>query len=140
MINELYNESILSLASEIPRIGRLDTPDSSSTAVSKLCGSKVIVDLNFLDGHVTDFAHQVKACSLGQASSSVMARNIIGSKYEELIDVREIMLSMLKESGPPPKGKWEALKYLQPVKDYKGRHASVMLTFDAVCECINQIV
>jgi len=139
MINDVYNAKILAFAGNIGRTGRLETPDASATAHSKLCGSTVTVDLQMKDGIVTDFAHEVRACALGQASSSIMAGNVIGASAEELREVRQAMLRMLKENGAPPEGRFEALKYLEPVRDYKARHASTMLTFDAVVDCIEQI-
>jgi len=139
MINDVYNAKILAFAGNIGRTGRLETPDASATAHSKLCGSTVTVDLQMKDGIVTDFAHEVRACALGQASSSIMAGNVIGASFEELRAVRQAMLRMLKENGAPPEGRFEDLKYLEPVRDYKARHASTMLTFDAVVDCIEQI-
>jgi len=138
MIDDVYNARILEFAGNIPRIGRLDDPDASARAHSKLCGSTVTVDLKMADGKVSDFAHDVRACALGQASSSIMARNIIGSTPEELRDLRRTMWSMLKEGGPPPAGRWEDLKFLEPVRDYKARHASTMLTFDAVVDALTK--
>jgi NifU-like protein involved in Fe-S cluster formation len=139
MLNEVYNSRILELAGGIPRIGRLADPDATATAHSKLCGSTVTVDLK-LDGDVvTDFAHIVKACALGQASSSIMARNVVGSQVAELRQLRETVRRMLKENGPPPIGKWGDIAVLEPVRDYKARHASTMLTFDAVVSAIDQI-
>ena len=139
MIDDIYNRHILELAGTIPRIGRLESPDATATAHSRLCGSTVTVDLK-LDGEVvTDFAHDVKACALGQASSSVMARNIVGAKVGELRELRATMWAMLKEHGPPPNGRFEDLKYLEPVRDYRARHASTMLTFDAVVDALDQI-
>jgi NifU-like protein involved in Fe-S cluster formation len=91
------------------------------------------------NGVVTDFAHDVKACALGQASSSIMAQHVVGASVDELRGVRETMLKMLKENGPPPQGRFADLKYLEPVRDYKARHASTMLTYDAVVDCIDQI-
>ena len=88
---------------------------------------------------ISDFAHDVKACALGQSSSSIMARHVIGSTAQELRDLRETMRKMLKEDGPPPTGKWADLEILTPVRDYKSRHASVLLTFDAVVSAIDQI-
>jgi NifU-like protein involved in Fe-S cluster formation len=88
---------------------------------------------------VSDFAHEVKACALGQASSSIMARNVIGSTAEELREVRQAMRRMLKENGPPPTGRWEELRMLEPVRDFKARHASTMLTFDAVVSALDRI-
>ncbi|MBZ9855932.1 iron-sulfur cluster assembly scaffold protein [Mesorhizobium sp. CA13] len=139
MINDVYNAKILGFAGNITRIGRLDHPDASARAHSKLCGSTVTVDLNMADGVVTDFAHDVKACALGQASSSIMAQHVVGSTADELRAVRETMLKMLKENGAPPEGRFADLKYLEPVRDYKARHASTMLTFDAVVDAIGQI-
>jgi NifU-like protein involved in Fe-S cluster formation len=139
MLNDIYNRRILELAADIPRLGRLPSPDASAKAHSRLCGSTVIVDLSLRDGRVSDFAHDVKACALGQASSSLMARHVIGATPEELIDLREIMRRMLKENGPPPTGKWRDFAALEPVRDYKPRHASTLLTFDAVADALAKI-
>jgi NifU-like protein involved in Fe-S cluster formation len=139
MINEVYNQRILELAANIPRIGRLEAPDASATAHSKLCGSTVTVDLKMDGDTVTDFAHQVKACALGQASSSIMARNVVGAKAADLRELRDSVRRMLKESGSPPGGTWSDIAVLEPVRDYKARHASTMLTFDAVVSAIDQI-
>lgn len=139
MIDDVYNARILEFAGNIPRLGRLDRPDASATAHSKLCGSTVTIDLKMKDGIVSDFAHDVKACALGQASSSIMARNIVGASAAELREVRETMRRMLKENGSPPEGRFADLKFLEPVRDYKARHASTMLTFDAVVDAIGQI-
>lgn len=139
MIDDVYNGKILGFAGNIPRIGRLARPDATAKAHSKLCGSTVTVDLSMEDGRVTEFAHDVKACALGQASSSIMAANVIGATASELRGVREAMLNMLKENGAPPAGRFAELKFLEPVRDYKARHASTMLTFDAVVDAIGQI-
>ncbi|WP_102959203.1 iron-sulfur cluster assembly scaffold protein [Mangrovicella endophytica] len=139
MIDDVYNAKILDFAGNIPRIGRLDAPDATARAHSKLCGSTVTIDLSLKDGSVADFAHDVKACALGQASSSIMARNIIGATPAELRDVREMMRRMLKENGPSPTGRFADLQFLEPVRDYKARHASTMLTFDAVVDALDQI-
>lgn len=139
MLSEIYNKRILELAADIPRLGRLEEPDASAKAHSKLCGSTVTVDLKVDGDTVTDFAHEVKACALGQASSSIMARHVVGSTAEELRVVREAMRRMLKESGSPPGGRWEDLGVLEPVRDFKARHASTLLTFDAVIDALNQI-
>ena len=140
MLNDVYNRRILELAGTIPRIGRLEQPDASATAHSKLCGSTVTIDLKMDGDTVTDFAHDVKACALGQASSSIMARNVVGAKAGELRGLRETVRRMLKENGTPPTdGRWADIAVLEPVRDYKARHASTMLTFDAVVDAIGQI-
>jgi NifU-like protein involved in Fe-S cluster formation len=139
MINDVYNEKILDLAGNIPRLGRLQEPDASATAHSKLCGSTVTVDLKLDNGAVSDFAHDVKACALGQASSSIMARHVIGARPDELRGLRDTVRKMLKENGPPPGGKWADIAVLEPVRDYKARHASTLLTFDAVVAALDKI-
>ena len=141
MLNDIYNKRIIELAGNIPRLGRLAEPDASATAHSKLCGSTVKVDLRMDGPVVTDFAHDVKACALGQASSSIMARHVIGSSASELRELRETVRRMLKENGSPPPvdNKWADIALLEPVRDYKARHASTMLTFDAVVDAIGQI-
>ena len=139
MLNDVYNRRILELAANIPRLGRLEVPDATATAHSRLCGSTVTVDLKMNGDTVIDFSHEVKACALGQASSSIMASNVIGAKAEELRNLRETVRRMLKENGAPPAGKWADIAVLEPVRDYKARHASTMLTFDAVTASIDQI-
>ena len=139
MLNDIYNKRIIELAGNIPRLGRLASPHASATAHSKLCGSTVKVDLKMDGPVVTDFAHDVKACALGQASSSLMARHVIGSTPAELIALRDVMTQMLKANGPPPGGKWAEFAALEPVRDYKPRHASTLLTFDAVVDALGQI-
>jgi NifU-like protein involved in Fe-S cluster formation len=139
MLDDIYNAKILELAGNIPRIGRLSHPDASSRQHSRLCGSTVTVDVKMADGRVSDFAHDVKACALGQASSSIMARNVIGSTPDELRQIRTAMYKMLKEDGEPPDGRWGDLKFLEPVRDYKARHTSTLLTFDAVVDAVGQI-
>ena len=140
MLTEVYNRRILELAADIPRIGRLAHPDATATAHSKLCGSTVTVDLAMDGDVVTDFAHEVKACALGQASSSIMARHVVGAKADELRTLRETVRRMLKENGAPPAdGTWADIAVLEPVRDYKARHASTLLTFDAVVDAISQI-
>jgi NifU-like protein involved in Fe-S cluster formation len=139
MLNDVYNKRIIELAGNIPRIGRLEHPDASATAHSKLCGSTVTIDLKMDGDTVTDFAHIVKACALGQASSSIMASHVVGSTASELKALRETVRKMLKENGAPPDGKWADIAMLEPVRDYKARHASTLLTFDAVVDAIGQI-
>ncbi len=138
-MDDIYNARILELAGNIERSGALDHPDASAEKHSKLCGSKVRVYLTVRDGVVADFAHQVRACALGQASSSVMARHVIGATPQEVRKARDDMLAMLKEDGDGPSGRFEEMRVLKPVKDYKARHASTMLTFDAVVDCLDQI-
>jgi NifU-like protein involved in Fe-S cluster formation len=139
MLDDIYNRRILELAADIPRLGRLPAPDASATAHSKLCGSTVTVDVVLRDGRVADFGHEVKACALGQASSSIMARHVVGAKADDLRLVREAMRRMLKENGPPPQGEWADLAALEPVRGFKARHASTLLTFDAVVDALDQI-
>ncbi len=139
MINEIYNRKILEFAADIPHLQRLAAPDATAVAHSRLCGSKVTVDLKMRDGVVTDFGQDVKACALGQASSSVMGRHVIGSTAAELRDLKTQMYAMLKDNGPAPSGKWSEYEAFIPVRDFKARHASTLLTFDAVTDAISQI-
>ncbi len=139
MLDDVYNAQILKFAGNIGRVGRLENPGASARAHSKLCGSTVEIDLTLDDGVVTDFAHRVKACALGQASSSMMANVVIGSSADELRQLRADMYCMLKENGAAPKGKYADFGYLEPVRDHKARHASTLLTFDAVADAIDQI-
>lgn len=138
MLDNVYNSRILELAADIPHLGRLPHPDASATAHSRLCGSTITVDLTVRDGRVAEFAQQVKACALGQASASILARHIVGSTPEELRALRERMRKMLKEDGPPPEGKWADAAILEPVRNYKARHGSTLLVFDAVVDALDK--
>lgn len=136
MLNDIYSRRVLELAADIPCLGTLPDADASAKAHSKLCGSTVTVYLK-LDGNVVSaFAHEVKACALGQASSSIMGRHVVGSTAEELKAIREEMHRMLKAGGKPPSGKWADLALLEPARDLKARHASILLTFDAVVDAL----
>ena len=139
MMDDIYNSRILEFAGNIPRIGALDDADAEAQAHSKLCGSKVRVYIKMDGDVVSDFSHELKACALGQASSSVMARHVVGATAQEIRQAREDMLAMLKADGEGPSGRFEEMRFLKPVKDYKARHASTMLTFDAVVDAIGQV-
>ncbi|MDF1634161.1 iron-sulfur cluster assembly scaffold protein [Mycoplana sp. MJR14] len=138
-MDDIYNSRILEFAGNIPRIGTLEDADAEASAHSKLCGSRVKIWLKMDGDRVSDFAHEVKACALGQASSSIMARHVIGATADEVRKAREDMLSMLKADGEGPEGRFEDMRFLRPVRDYKARHASTMLTFDAVVDAIGQV-
>jgi NifU-like protein involved in Fe-S cluster formation len=137
-LSEIYNQRILELSANIPQAERLADADASATAHSKLCGSTVTVDLKLAGNRVTAYGQTVKACLLGQAAASVMAHNIVGSTAEELREVGATMRKMLKAGGPPPTGRWADLAVLEPVKDYKARHASTLLVFDAVESALSE--
>lgn len=138
-MDDIYNSKILEFAGNISRAGTLPDAEATSEKHSKLCGSRVRVYLKTEGGQVSDFAHEVKACALGQASSSVMARHVVGASIEEVRQARRDMLAMLTAGGEGPSGRFEDMRYLKPVKDYKARHASTMLTFEAVVNCLDQI-
>ena len=131
-LSEIYNQRILELSANIAQGRRLGDADATATAHSKLCGSTVTVDLKVDSDRVTAYGQTVKACLLGQAAASVMGRNIVGSSAQELREVGAAMRRMLKAGGPPPTGRWADLAVLEPVKDYKARHTSTLLVFDAV--------
>jgi len=138
VIDDLYSAKVLALAANMPRAGRLATPQASSEKVSKLCGSRVLVDVVLKDGEVVDFAQEVKACALGQASAAVLGANVIGARVSELESARDALKAMLKEGGPPPEGRFADLKVLAVVRDYPPRHASTMLAFEAVVDAAHQ--
>lgn len=136
---DIYSDRLLTLAAAIPRTERLQSPQATAKAHSKLCGSTVEIDL-IMDGDVvTDFGLTVRACLLGQTAASVMGREIVGSTADELRSVGQAMRAMLKEGGPPPSGRWADLALLESVRDYKARQASTLLVFDAVENAIAQI-
>jgi len=138
-MDDIYNSKILEFAGNIPLTGTLEDADASAQAHSRLCGSKVRIWLKMDGDTISAFSHDVKACALGQASSSIMARHVVGATAGEVRKAREDMLGMLKADGEGPDGRFADMRYLLPVRDYKARHASTMLTFDAVVDAIGQI-
>lgn len=138
-LDALYNTRILELAAAISRTTRLERPDATASAASKLCGSTIEIDVNLADGRVTDYGQTVKACLLGQAAAAVMAREIVGSTAAELRGVAGQMRAMLKENGPPPAGRWSDLAVLEPVRHYRARQASTLLAFEAVEKALDRL-
>ena len=137
--DDIYSQQLLELAAAMPRTERLSAPQATAKAHSKLCGSRVEIDL-VMDGDVVaDYGQTVRACLLGQTAAAIMGREIVGSTAAELREVGGIMRKMLKQDGPPPTGEWADLALLEPVRDYKPRHASTLLVFDAVEDAMAQI-
>jgi NifU-like protein involved in Fe-S cluster formation len=140
MIDDLYSARILKLVANIPHAGRLPAPDASAEKISKLCGSRILVDVKVEGGQVTDFAQEVKACALGQAAAAVLGAHVLGASLDEIEVAREALRAMLKANGPAPQGRFSELAVLEAVKDYPARHASTMLAFEAAAEAVRQAV
>jgi NifU-like protein involved in Fe-S cluster formation len=136
MIDDLYSARILKLVANIPHAGRLPEPDASAEKISKLCGSRILVDVKVEDGRVTDFAQEVKACALGQAAAAVLGTHVIGAHLDEIEMARDALRAMLKNNGPAPGGRFSELAVLEAVKDYPARHASTLLAFEAAAEAV----
>lgn len=136
----LYNDKLMAFANDIPLQHRLDTPDATIERRSPLCGSRITVDLKLADGKVADYGHVVRACTLGQAAASIMARRIIGEEADKLILIADSVRQMLKDGAPLPDGLWEELQMLAPAHEYKSRHGSVLLAFEAVENAIQSIL
>ena len=140
MIDDLYSAKLLKLAANMPRAGRLPAPDASSEKVSKLCGSRVTVDVIVEGDRVADFAQDVKACALGQASASVLGEHVMGASLAEIEMARDQFRAMLKHGADAPVGRFADLSMLAPVKDYPARHASTLLAFEAAAEAVRRAV
>ncbi|MEO0624408.1 MAG: iron-sulfur cluster assembly scaffold protein [Pseudomonadota bacterium] len=134
---KLYSKRILALAAAIPMTGRLDAPDGSATKRSPICGSTVTVDVGMSEGRVTRFAQDVKACALGQSSASVLGQAVIGLTRKDITAGREALYALIKEDGAAPDAPFEELESLRPARDYKNRHASIMLAWDATLAAID---
>ena len=138
-LNDIYSSRLLDIAAAISHSERLTKPSATATAHSKLCGSTVAVDLQLEGNLITGFGQTVKACLLGQASASIVGREIIGVTTDEIREIGETMRAMLKEGGPPPTGRWADLALLEPVRPYKSRHASTLLIFEAIDRAIASV-
>ncbi len=133
---KLYSGQILQLAAAIPHTDRLTSPDATVKKRSPLCGSTVTVDIVVRDGRVTDFGQDVKACALGQAAAAVVGANVIGRNREEIETARDALKAMLKQDGPAPAAPFDGLEVLRPARDYKNRHASILLSLEATAEAM----
>lgn len=140
MIDDLYSARLLKLAANMPRLGRLPAPDASSEKISKLCGSRVVVDVSVEGDRVVDFAQDVKACALGQASAAVLGANVVGASLSEIEMARDQFRAMLKAGAEAPEGRFSDLSMLAPVKDYPARHTSTLLAFEAAAEAVRRAV
>ena len=138
-LSDLYSEKILEIAANQPVPGRLQNPGASARRVSRVCGSTIEVDVSLTDGRISAYGHDVSACALGQTSAAIVATRAVGSTPDEIRDVRARMYGMLKASGAPPDGRWDDLKYLEPVRDYRPRHTSTLLVFDALVDALDAV-
>lgn len=138
-LSDLYSEKILEIAANQPVPGRLAHPDATARRVSRVCGSSIEVDIALADGRIAGYGHTLSACALGQTSAAIVATHIVGTPAAEFRALREAMVAMLKEGGPPPGGQWADLGWLAPVRDYAPRHTSTLLVFDAVVEALDKI-
>ena len=139
-LTDLYSDRILEIAGNQPIPGRLDAPDASARKVSRICGSSIEVDLTVENGTITGYGHAISACALGQTSAAIVATHLVGTPVAEFRRVHGEMIEMLTAEGPPPAGaRWADLKYLEPVRAYRPRHASTLLVFEAVAAALDQI-
>lgn len=135
---KLYSRRILALASDIPHLGRLDAPMATVKKRSPLCGSAVTVDVNVSDGRITAFGQDVKACALGQAAAAVTGGAVIGCRLQDIETARDSLRAMLKEAGPVPLAPFDGFAVLEPARDYKNRHASILLSIEATHEAMEK--
>lgn len=131
---KLYSQRLLALAADIPHLGRLDNPTGTARRRSPLCGSTVTADVVVRDGRIADFAQDVKACALGQASAAISGEVMIGRSGEEIRRARDELRAMLTAGGPVPSAPFDGYEALMAARDYKNRHASIMLALEAACE------
>ncbi len=135
---KLYSQRILALAADIPLTDRLEAPAATVKKRSPLCGSTVTVDLDVADGRVARFGQDVKACALGQAAAAVVGAHVIGRTRDEIVAARDGLRAMLKDGAPPPGPPFQDLAVLEPARDYKNRHASIMLALEATLEAFDK--
>ena len=135
---KLYSGRILALAADIPHLGRLDNSMATVKKRSPLCGSAVTVDLDVTDGVISAFGQDVKACALGQAAAAVTGASVIGCTKAQVDAARDALRAMLKNDGPVPSAPFDGFEVLEPARDYKNRHASILLSIEATCEAMEK--
>lgn len=135
---KLYSSRILALAADMPRTERLADPAATAKRRSPLCGSTVTVDVSLTGGVISDYAQDVKACALGQAAAAVVGAAIVGTTPDQVRTARDQLKAMLKSGGPVPDAPFDGLEVLLPARDFKNRHASILLTLDAACDALTE--
>ena len=135
---KLYSGRILALAADIPHTQRLEAPDATVKRRSPLCGSTVTVDVRLEDGRIAEFGQDVKACALGQAAAAVTGQAVIGRTLAEVEAARDGLRAMLKSDGPVPAAPFDAFEVLLPARDFKNRHASILLAIEATAEAMSE--
>ena len=135
---KLYSQRILALSADIPHLDRLSEPQATAKKRSPLCGSTVTVDLTLQDGKISQYGQDVKACALGQASAAISGAAILGCSRADVARARDQLTAMLKSNGPVPDAPFDGFDVLQPAKDYKNRHASILLTLDATLDAFDK--
>ncbi|MEN8837723.1 MAG: iron-sulfur cluster assembly scaffold protein [Celeribacter marinus] len=135
---KLYSVKLLALAADIPHVGQLDVPQARVRERAPLCGSTVTVDVVMEHGKVAQFAQDVKACALGQASAAILGAHVIGRSADELNAARDEMTAFLKTDGPVPSPPFDGFEALRPARDYKNRHASILLAVTAVAKAARE--
>jgi NifU-like protein involved in Fe-S cluster formation len=136
---KLYSNRILALAADIPRQQRLETPDATVKKRAPLCGSTVTVDVQVSGGKIIDYGQEVRACALGQAAASIVGQAVIGQSRDQIHAARDALKAMLKDDGPTPPAPFDGLEVLRPARDYKNRHASILLSLDALSEALDDV-
>lgn len=135
---KLYSERILALAADIPHAERLEAPSGTARRRSPLCGSTVTVDVVVGDGRIADFGQEVRACALGQASAAIAGQAMIGRTEADVVRARDEVKAMLTENGPVPAAPFERYELLTPARDYRNRHASILLVLEATVEALEK--
>ena len=133
---KLYSGRILELAADIPLTEPLPHPDATARKRSPLCGSTVSVEVAMREGRVAGFSQTVRACALGQAAASVTGRAILGCTEAQVVRARDQLRAMLTEDGPVPDAPFAELGVLLPAREFRNRHASILLSLDAAVDAI----
>lgn len=134
---QLYSRRILALAADIPHLGRLSDPTGSAHKRSPQCGSSVTVDVRMADGRIAEFAQEVRACALGQASAGVLGQHVLGRSRDEIAQARQALVAILKDGAAAPEGIFSELEVLSPAREFPNRHASILLAWDATLAAID---
>ncbi|WP_334061982.1 iron-sulfur cluster assembly scaffold protein [Limimaricola cinnabarinus] len=135
---KLYSQRILALTTEMPLTERLAAPDATVRRRAPLCGSTVTVDVTLDEGRITGYGQDVKACALGQAAAAIVGGAVIGRDHAELVQARDQLRAMLAQDGPVPEAPFEGFEVLRPAREYRNRHASILLAIEAATQAVEE--
>jgi len=144
-VKSIYQEVILDHNRKPRNYGALSSPTHHATGHNPLCGDRIDLDVNILDGHIEAIAFRGESCAICKASSSMMTNAVKGKSREEAETLIQEFREMLMNREDRNLDHLGRLKVLAGIRDLPTRvkcailpwhtlHAAMNSTGDATTE------